>query len=80
MHFDYCTTASLDFVLLDQATFSDILEVCFLLHHQPFFSYNNLSTYLGTKKTAILWENIVVLYSVIVLIIMEIIYTTFNDE
>ncbi|CAN7137310.1 unnamed protein product [Brassica rapa subsp. narinosa] len=26
MHFDYCTTASLDFVLLDQATFSDILE------------------------------------------------------
>ncbi|ESQ51619.1 hypothetical protein EUTSA_v10016264mg [Eutrema salsugineum] len=26
MHFDYCTTASLDFVLLDQTTFSDILE------------------------------------------------------
>ena len=26
LHFDYCTTASLDFVLLDQATFSDILE------------------------------------------------------
>ncbi|CAN8247514.1 unnamed protein product [Cochlearia groenlandica] len=26
MHFDYCTTASLDFVLLDQTDFSDILE------------------------------------------------------
>ncbi|KAL1192782.1 BTB/POZ domain-containing protein [Cardamine amara subsp. amara] len=26
MHFDYCTTASLDFVLLDQTTFKDILE------------------------------------------------------
>ncbi|KAG7573113.1 SKP1/BTB/POZ domain superfamily [Arabidopsis suecica] len=26
MHFDYCTTASLDFVLLDQNAFSDILE------------------------------------------------------
>ncbi|KFK23322.1 hypothetical protein AALP_AAs74635U001200 [Arabis alpina] len=26
MHFDYCTTASLGFVLLDQTTFSDILE------------------------------------------------------
>ncbi|XP_010556054.1 PREDICTED: BTB/POZ domain-containing protein At2g30600 [Tarenaya hassleriana] len=26
MHFDYCTTASLDFVSLDQETFSDILE------------------------------------------------------
>lgn len=47
MHFDYCTTASLDFVLLDQTTFSDILEVCILLH-QPSHSCKNLSIYLGT--------------------------------
>ncbi|XP_010469825.1 PREDICTED: BTB/POZ domain-containing protein At2g30600-like isoform X2 [Camelina sativa] len=26
LHFDYCTTASLDFVLLDQTAFSDILD------------------------------------------------------
>lgn len=26
-HFDYCTTASTDFVLLDESTFSNILEV-----------------------------------------------------
>jgi hypothetical protein len=26
MHFDYCTTACTDFVLLDEATFKDILE------------------------------------------------------
>ncbi|XP_057502787.1 BTB/POZ domain-containing protein At2g30600 [Actinidia eriantha] len=26
MHFDYCTTASIDFVLLDEATFSSILK------------------------------------------------------
>lgn len=49
MHFDYCTTASLDFVLLDQTTFSDILEVCILLH-QPSHSCKNLSIYLGTTK------------------------------
>lgn len=27
MHFDYCTTASLDFVLLDKTTFSTIIQV-----------------------------------------------------
>lgn len=27
MHFDYCTTASIDFVMLDEATFSSILKV-----------------------------------------------------
>ncbi|KAF5943186.1 hypothetical protein HYC85_020828 [Camellia sinensis] len=27
MHFDYCTTASIDFVLLDEATFSKILKL-----------------------------------------------------
>lgn len=41
MHFDYCTTASLDFVLLDQTAFSDILEVCFLFH-QPTFLIRSL--------------------------------------
>lgn len=29
MHFDYCTTASIDFVWLDEATFSCIVKVCF---------------------------------------------------
>lgn len=27
MHFDYCTTTSTDFVLLDQSAFSSILQV-----------------------------------------------------
>ncbi|CAL5360856.1 unnamed protein product [Camellia sinensis] len=27
VHFDYCTTASIDFVLLDEATFSKILKL-----------------------------------------------------
>lgn len=27
MHFDYCTTASIDFVMLDEATFGNILQV-----------------------------------------------------
>lgn len=27
MHFDYCTTASTDFMLLDETTFEDILKV-----------------------------------------------------
>jgi hypothetical protein len=27
MHFDYCTTASIDFVLLDERTFSNIIQV-----------------------------------------------------
>lgn len=27
MHFDYCTTANTDFVLLDEATFTNILQV-----------------------------------------------------
>lgn len=26
-HFDYCTTASIDFVMLDEATFGNILQV-----------------------------------------------------
>lgn len=31
MHFDYCTTASTEFVVLDEATFRDILQVsCFI--------------------------------------------------
>lgn len=33
LHFDYCTTASLDFVFLDEATFSSIIRVgaCFII-------------------------------------------------
>lgn len=27
MNFDYCTTASIDFVMLDEATFGNILQV-----------------------------------------------------
>lgn len=27
MHFDYCTTATIDFVLLDEQTFTNILQV-----------------------------------------------------
>lgn len=27
MHFDYCTSASIDFVMLDEATFGNILQV-----------------------------------------------------
>lgn len=27
MHFDYCTTASVDFILLDETTFSNIIQV-----------------------------------------------------
>lgn len=30
MHFDYCTTASTDFVFFDEATFRDILQVCYV--------------------------------------------------
>lgn len=33
MHFDYCTTASIDFIVLDEETFGSILQV-------NFFSYN----------------------------------------
>lgn len=32
MHFDYCTTASTEFVLLDEATFKDILQASFVIN------------------------------------------------
>lgn len=32
MHFDYCTTASNEFVLLDEATFKDILQASYTIH------------------------------------------------
>lgn len=28
MHFDYCTTANIEFVILDESTFRKILQVC----------------------------------------------------
>ncbi|WZY90075.1 hypothetical protein YC2023_046810 [Brassica napus] len=54
MHFDYCTTASLDFVLLDQATFSDILEVCILLH-QPSHSYLTVTSEEKILDAVLMW-------------------------
>lgn len=31
MHFDYCTTANIDFVMLDESTFRNILQVILAL-------------------------------------------------
>ncbi|CAL5443526.1 unnamed protein product [Camellia sinensis] len=45
MHFDYCTTASIDFVLLDEATFSKILRHPDLT---PFLERSDLSRKIPT--------------------------------
>lgn len=41
MHFDYCTTASIDFVMLDEASFSNILQV--IIIPSLFFNLNNMN-------------------------------------
>lgn len=39
MHFDYYIAASTDFILLDEATFASILQVCTLLTNFVYSAY-----------------------------------------
>lgn len=53
MHFDYCTTASVDFVLLDEAAFSSIIQVGF------YFQKNYLGLVLGYRIKIAAFKDII---------------------
>lgn len=62
MHFDYCTTASIDFVMLDESSFSNILQVIINsslymnnMKNVAIFLYLNKYHHLGKKSGLSSW-------------------------